>query len=211
MTRKEAILKAIEILSINDNYTEIVNKLQELYDEMPLSSWTKASIIDCINEYIKDHDGFLPYGIQLSPKNGLPSKQAIYSKFNMSSINDFYKKYFPQYLKNTKDKSKYYLQDRDFFINQFKSEYIRIRDLLGVETVGIKDYNRNKENGCALAQTIIKWLKCKNYTDLLILCEFKSEANPTSITVEIEYDDKSSENELSDILKAVVKNQKYEA
>ena len=48
MTRKQALSQAISILSQNDEYNEITEKLIEIESEMPLCRWTKKSIIDRI-------------------------------------------------------------------------------------------------------------------------------------------------------------------
>lgn len=52
MTRKEALKKAIEILSETIDITAL---LQDIYDELPLIHWTDKSIRDTVEQFIIDN------------------------------------------------------------------------------------------------------------------------------------------------------------
>ena len=55
MNRKQALTEAINILSTNPDNKEIADKLKEILSELPLSEWTKNSIMDAIETYIQEH------------------------------------------------------------------------------------------------------------------------------------------------------------
>lgn len=204
MTRKTALLQAIQILSVDNDNIDITNKLEEIYNEMPLSTWTTKSIIDSIESYAEEHDGFLPYGKELKPGNGLPSKQAIFTRFSVSSIYDFFKQYFPQYRVKNNNNSPYYDKDESFFLDSFKKEYTRIRNSLRLPIVGIKTYNKLKKENTPIAETVMRRCNCKTYTDLLQMCEFKKKTYPTSITVNFSYDDSEDNTALRDIVNNII-------
>ena len=145
MTRKQAISKAIEILSKDKENYETVIKLKEILVEMPLFFWTKESIIDSIEEYANEHNNTLPPIIELKNKNNLPSRTIIEKKFNVSSIDLFYKKYFSDFNSQNKSSSKYRHEPNNYFQNVFKENYTFIKDTLNVKYVNSKMYNKYKK------------------------------------------------------------------
>ena len=42
MTRKQALKQAIRLLSENPENAEVIEKLQDIYDELPLIHWSEA-------------------------------------------------------------------------------------------------------------------------------------------------------------------------
>ena len=55
MTRKQAIIQAIQALSALEGQEEAVTRLQELYEEMPLVHWSDKSIRDTVAQFIADN------------------------------------------------------------------------------------------------------------------------------------------------------------
>lgn len=194
MTRKQAILQAIEILSQDNKNSQLVAKLQELYSEMPLSYWTKESILDCIETYAYEHDGKLPYAHELTSINNLPSSTVIKHKFRISSMKEFFKQYFP-HLKN-KDYC-----DKNYFLNIFKNNYTNIQKDLKIKNIGSRQYNKYKNKGTPNYETILKKCGLLSYNDLLVECGFRTPYSPLSVTIDISYsyDDKSND-ELKSLL-----------
>ena len=195
MTRKQAVLEAIRILSNNDNNREVVNKLEEMLLEVPLSSWTKKSILDSIETFAIEHNNTLPTVEQLTKENGLPSNTVINAKFHISSIKIFYKKYFCGFNQKDNNSSQYRNEEPNYFINTFKSNYSAIRKLLNLRHVDYNTYNKYKEKNTPHLSTIIKNCNCKNYYELLVLCGYKKEILPISSSIEISYNDADDSNE----------------
>ena len=50
MTRKQAIIQAIQVLSKIDGKEEIISLLQDIYDEIPLIRWSDKSIHDTVKQ-----------------------------------------------------------------------------------------------------------------------------------------------------------------
>ena len=205
MTRKQAISRAIDILSQNKENSDIVLKLQELYSEMPLSYWTKDSIIDSIETYALEHDNTLPQAKDLISENKLPSNTVISAKFNMTSMEKFFKKYFPHLNEKNKCNSPYKDKSEDYFIKIFKDNYTRIQKTLGVKVVSAKTYNKNRQKDTPFYGTIVKQCGCSSYEDLLIKFGYKKAHYPISTTLSISYNDKDDydDNILKDIINGV--------
>ncbi|MCM1086906.1 MAG: hypothetical protein NC419_02040, partial [Muribaculaceae bacterium] len=127
MTRKQAISQAIQILSQDSNNNVIIEKLQDILDEIPLSSWTEKSIIDAIENYAIEHNNILPHTKELTTENSLPSNTVIYNKFGISSINVFYQKYLSKYIIEYNSSSPYSNQDYSYFLETFIKNYLRIK------------------------------------------------------------------------------------
>lgn len=197
MNRKQAILHAIEILSQDNKNEQIVEKLQEIYSEMPLSYWTKESIIDSIETYAYEHNDTLPYAHELTSKNNLPSNTVIKQKFGISSMNIFFKRYFP----HLKHKS---YHDKDYYLNIFKKNYFEIQRKLEIKSVNTKQYNEHKNKGAPNYETIVKKCGLTSYSELLTECGLKKPYGQLSVTIDI-YSDEDENNEdlkmlLNDIL-----------
>ena len=60
MTRKQAILRGISILSKNKKNQEIVDKLKEIFEEYPYKTWTKNAVFDSIEQFRIEHNGRYP-------------------------------------------------------------------------------------------------------------------------------------------------------
>lgn len=157
MTRKYALLKAIEILQKDLNNKEICDKLNELLVEYPNCTWTKDSILDVFEQYIQDNNA-LPMTRELGG-NKFPSHSLIKSKFGLG-VNDFYKKYFKKIYEKSTYKF-YHNKDYDYWISYFISTY------KSNNCSSMKDYDMVRNRFHPSGKTIIKMSNCKTWTELL--------------------------------------------
>lgn len=207
MTRKQALSQAISILSQNDEYNEITEKLIEIESEMPLCRWTKKSIIDRIETYAEENNNILPLVSDLTKDNNMPSKTSISYHFNTNSIDLFFKEYFPKY--NTKDKrnmssSPYKNMSVKMLIDIFSSNYDRILKTKNVFYVDTKMYDKYREKNTPSLITIIKACGCKTYKDLLILCGYKNDMKLKCCLNYIDVDEEHNNDELKNVIKKIV-------
>lgn len=201
MTRKQALLQAINILSKKHEFEEITQKLQELIDENLTPTWTKKAIIDAIKNYAIEHDDILPHTKNLTKENNLPSNTVIYNKFGTSSIEAFYKEYFPGY-KQKKNSSPYTHKHENYFIEVFKQNYESIILETNSRYINKQTYNKKRKLGTPVAETIIRNLSsCNSYNDLLILCGYKRKLGEIEPILNVSYNDDVQRNE--DILSII--------
>lgn len=193
MTRKQAILQAIEQLDKDEKNNSVVEKLKEILEDFPLSVWTQKSIIDTIETYAIEHGNMLPQAKDLTSKNGLPSNTVIFNKFGISSINFFLENFFPMFNKQCKKYSPYNDKEKEYFVNTFIENYIQIKNKFNLKYVGSKKYDKYKEKNTPHTTTIIKNCNCKSYKDLLILCGFKKPKKEIETTVSISYNDSNEQ------------------
>ena len=202
MTRKQALSKAIDILSKDTNNDEIVSVLKNLLSEYPYSRWEKETVIDSITQYAIEHNGCLPQVHDLRQENRLPSTTVIKYLFEYSSVNLFYEKYFPEY-KIEGYASPYRLQTRDFFISIFKKNYDRIKLETGVRIVDKKKYNQKRETNTPIIKTILRNCKLDDYKQLLIECGYMREQKPIECSIDVSYNTEESFDDLNDIIKNI--------
>lgn len=81
MTRKQAIQRAIEVLQ-QTNDIEVIAKLQELSNELPLIHWSDSSIRDTVDQYILDN-GAVPTPSCFKAA-GMPPHPVIKNKYGMT-------------------------------------------------------------------------------------------------------------------------------
>ncbi|MCM1234081.1 MAG: hypothetical protein NC489_28590 [Ruminococcus flavefaciens] len=194
MTRKQAISQAIAILSQDAQNANIIEKLKAIQSELPITTWTQASIIDAVENYAIEHNNVLPYQKQLTSENNLPSFTAIRGQFGVSSVYDFYDIYLPNYKKFYRTNSPYKEQDILYFQNIFINNYNRIKQQLKVKTVRMKTYDDHRDSNTPLAKTIIVNCGCETYDELLIRCGFKKPRKDIEVSVHISYNNDSNNN-----------------
>lgn len=161
MTRKQAILKAIEILnSINivdeieeNEVKEIIIKLEEIAEDLPLNRWNKKSIFDAINQWILD-TGKIPSVTDLDRSQLLPSHNSIKINFNMTAQN-FLDTYYRTY-----NKEKRNLMKREWG-RVFIEEYYRIKPTTSIE------FNLKRKKGIPQWETIARQLEIPTWNNLL--------------------------------------------
>ncbi len=196
MTRKQAVSEAIAILSQNTKDTkneQIVEKLQEILNELPISTWTEKSILDAIENYAIEHHNLLPYEKELTSKNHMPSNTVIHNLFGFSAIREFYAKYFPDYTTKSLRKSPYANLSKEDFQNIFIQNYNRIKAELNVKNVYYQIYDLYKEDNTPCASTIMRNCCCNTYNELLIQCGIKCTKKKLATHVSITYNDDNHE------------------
>lgn len=190
MTRKQAMSEAISILSKDSKNEKIVEKLQEILCELPMSTWTKKSILDAIENYAIEHNNTLPYERELTSTNHMPSNTVIYNLFGISAIREFYSKYFSNYLVRSRQKeSPYENYSQEDFVKIFIQNYARIKKELNVKSVNYKTYDFYKEKNSPCVNTILRNCNCDTYNDLLILCQIKHPKKKLVTHISITYND----------------------
>ena len=215
MTRKQAISQAISILSKDAKNSNIVSKLKELESELPLSRWTKESILDSIATYAEEHNGILPLASDLTTENNLPSNTVIEAKFHISSMEEFFNKYFPDFKslgKQYKSNSPYKNENIDYFITVFKNNYDRIIKN-NSKKVSTKNYDKYRNKNTPTLITILRNCNCKNYSELLILCGYKNKTEPIKANINVTFIDEDWRNEelrnlFEEMEKAAMENRK---
>ncbi len=203
MTRKQAVLEAINILSPNKENEKITEKLQEILEELPSASWTKNSIVDAIENYAIEHDNRLPYERELTSKNNMPSSTVIYNKFGIRSIRKFYEKYFPHFITKPLYGSPYGELTQSDLKKIFVQNYNRIKEELKVKNVSNKLYNFYKTEASPCVETIMRNCNCNTYNELLILCAIKKGKEELDSHVTITYNDEDEwQRELETLLRS---------
>ena len=82
MTRKQALKQAIRLLSRNPENAEVIEKLQDIHDELPLIHWTDKSIRDSVEQFIADNHR-VPTATDFK-KAGMPPHPVIKQKYKVT-------------------------------------------------------------------------------------------------------------------------------
>lgn len=160
MTRKQALKIAITVLNKQQNepiVRDIIPRLQEIYDELPLVHWSNASIFDAIEQW-KIDNGEYPSTSDLN-KRGLPSKSVIKQKTKQNPIN-FLKKNFPR-ASSREHISPYIQKSKEEWLDIFIQEYMRIQPKYYYE------YENKRNKYTPTARWLMKQFKIHTWNDLL--------------------------------------------
>lgn len=157
MTRKQAVLKAIEKLQTNKKNDEIVSVLKEIYDDLPLTHWTRKSLSDAFQQYINDNGSF-PGVRDLG--NELPVASVIQRLYGLS-FKDFRDTYFPG---EYKIKYRYDRYSDEDIKKCFIKNYNQINH---GGYVKYAQYDLYREKDTPSVSYIIKRCKCNTYSELL--------------------------------------------
>lgn len=164
MTRKQAILLGISILSKNQKNHEIVEKLYEILDEYPYKKWTTKAVFDSIEQFRIEHDGRYPTAKEFE-NAGLPSHPSIKNLFGMN-VSKFLDVYYPDRL--AVSYSRYNKRSPFYWMKKFKETYLSINHGKYVpEAV----YNKKRERNSPSVQTLIKILNVKTYKELIHIAD----------------------------------------
>lgn len=162
ITRKQAVLRAIEVLSESKENEEICKVLENLAEELPLSHWTENSILDVTNQFLNDN-GKLPASVDFLKVDYLPSRCTIKNKLGLT-VEEFYKKYYSNFYCNSN--SIYNYKDIEYWTNMFKEQYIKH----GKPSLNIFDKIRDEDTPCV--QTYCKIIGVSTWNELLEHCGF---------------------------------------
>lgn len=187
ITRKQAVLRAIEILSKSKENQEICKVLQELLDELPLSHWTEKSLKDSIEQFLLENNR-LPNSEDYLTNKNLPSRCTIKSKTGLS-MEEYYNKYYSNFYYN--NNSIYNHKEIEHWVELFKEQYIKH------DKPGLNTFDKLRDEGTPCVQTYCKIIGISTWNELLEYCGFEvigqnrySKARPkhkTNFCVECEF------------------------
>lgn len=147
MTRKEALKKAIEILSQSAENVDITRLLQDIHDELPLIHWTDKSIIDTVEQFIADN-GRVPTATDFRSK-GMPPHPVFKQKYKIT-LGEWLNQNYPI----TKPS---FEELRSKHTEAFIENYNRIKPKSPDE------FNKNRTKGTLCWQSVAKYHECKSW------------------------------------------------
>ena len=174
MTRKQALLKAIEELQKNKRNDQVVTILKEICEELPLVHWTEKSILDAFQQYLNEHNNEFPSKRNLG--KSLPTYNVIKKFFKSSCMTDFRDSFFPN--EYTEHFSPYANYSKENITECFIRNYYAIN---GGNYVKYDEYDLYREPGTPSIRFIINKLNCNSYNDLLIKMNIRKKT--TTFTV----------------------------
>ena len=174
MTRKQALLKAIEELQKNKRNDQVVTILKEIYEELPLVHWTEKSILDAFQQYLNEHNNEFPTKRNLG--KSLPTYNVIKRIFGSNSMTDFRDAFFPN------EYSEYYSPYNHYTLEMLKECFIEnYNNINGGNYVKYNDYDLYRQPGTPSIRFIINKFDCNSYNDLLIKMNIRKKT--TTFTV----------------------------
>lgn len=165
MTRKQAVLRAIELLSSDQENEEICAKLKEISEELPLAHWTEKSILDAVNQFINDN-GKLPNAKDFLNVPYLPNRITLKNKLGLT-MEEFYNKYYSDFCYNGSN-SIYNYKEVDSMIELFKTQYIKHN-----RPYTRKEFDSLRDDNVPSVVTFCKILNVSTWKELLDYCGFK--------------------------------------
>lgn len=165
MTRKQALLEAIDIVHKSDKSEpykkEIIVALKLCVDELPFASWSENAIFDACDQFIIDNGRNIhvnDFGYK-----GLPSHSVIKNRFCMTA-KEFRDKYY-SFKTDVCTHSIYCNKSSLDWKRLFIDEYNRIKP------TGQADYNKRRSRELPSWITVAKMLGHKNWRALIQECE----------------------------------------
>ena len=195
MTRKEAVLAAIEVLATDPQNEGICNVLSGLADDLPLVHWNKDIILDAFNQFISENNRF-PSKDDIEGKNILPMRSTVERIFNMK-FSEFHILYFSEcpYTGG----SRKYIKSEKYWLGIFKNEYIKMNYPTREE------YKISRASGMPCAEQLVKLCGCRSWSELLNLCGFEQHYNPRNkkkhpiLSIQVERPERISSKELKEL------------
>lgn len=151
MTRKKALIKAIEALSSNPEYSETIQLLQDIHDELPLIHWSDKSIHDTVKQFIADN-GRIPT-VSDFRKKGMPPHPVFKQKYGIT-LAEWLAEHYPVHKPSFEELKEKYTAD-------FLIDYDRIKPK------SQEEFNRNKRPETRGWQTIAFYYDVKSWRNLL--------------------------------------------
>lgn len=151
MTRKEALSKAIKILSDFDETKEIISLLSDLKEELPIIHWTDKSIRDIIEQFIQDN-GRIPTASDFR-KKGMPPHPVFKQKYKIT-LAEWMDINYPQ---RKPDYEELHRQDIDIFVKEY----------MFLKPKSAEDYNQRRASYTKCWASIAFYNGVKNWGDLL--------------------------------------------
>ena len=151
MTRKQALNKAIEALSKDKEYTEVISKLKDIYDELPLIHWSDKSIRDTVDQFFADN-GRVPTVSDFRRK-GMPPHTVIKQKYKIT-LSEWLSENYPTHRPT-------YEELKEKYTKEFVEEYERIKPKTQDQ------FNKERTCGTKGWQTVASYYSVKSWKQLL--------------------------------------------
>lgn len=170
MTRKTALLRAIQILTPIESEESTVSKLQEMLDEYPSPHWSKLKIIDAFRQWVADH-GQVPSSTTIDADRSLPSHSTIKQAFGMTA-SEFMALQFPS-------------DERPIRISNYGSKTAKEwgdalrQDFIRVGAIGATDYNKKRSMDMPVYQVIMRILDVATWGELAAEIDLPDQIKPT--------------------------------
>ncbi len=180
MTRKQALQRAITLLSENPEYAEEVRILQEIGNELPMIHWSDSSIRDTVDQFIIDN-GRVPTASDFR-KSGMPPHPVIKQKYKIT-LGEWLEQNYPVRKPTYEDLKEKYTKD-------FLEDYYRIKPK------SQEEFNKKKRPETRGWQTLATYHNTKSWRNLLkalnlpLYFDMRRDHVPAKITVNfhIDYD-----------------------
>lgn len=170
MTRKTALLRAIQALAPIESEASTVLKLKEMLDEYPSSHWSKLKIIDAFRQWVADH-GQVPSATTIDADRSLPSHSTIKQAFGITAA-EFMALQFPT-------------GERPIRISSYGSKTAKEwgdalrQDFIRVGAIGATDYNKKRSRGMPVYQVIMRILDVATWSELAAEIDLPDQIKPT--------------------------------
>ena len=178
MTRKTALNQAIYILSQSEGNEEIIEKLQDLLEELPLIHWSDKSIHDRVQQFIEDN-GRNPTTTDFK-KKGMPPHTVIKQKYGII-LTEWLEKFYPTVRPSPEAIRKEYSEE-------FIREYSRIKPRSADE------YEAKRSKGAKSWQTVRfrcgqkSWRGLIRHLELPVYFDMAKDHVPIKFNIQIKTD-----------------------
>ena len=161
MTRKQAALKAIELLSGSEENKEICEALGRVVNGRLTEIWNKELVLESIEDFISEN-GYYPSAKQMDADPMMPAHASSYLAMGMG-----YTKVKETYFPNVPKKSDLEKPTEDDWLEKFIALFLE----LGKPTQ--REFDKIKPEGAGSASTWVRRTKSKNWNDLLVRSGFE--------------------------------------
>ena len=178
MTRKTALNQAIYILSQSEGNEEIIEKLQDLLEELPIIHWSDKSIHDRVQQFIEDN-GRNPTTTDFK-KKGMPPHTVIKQKYGII-LTEWLEKFYPTVRPSPEAIRKEYSEE-------FIREYSRIKPRSADE------YEAKRSKGAKSWQTVRfrcgqkSWRGLIRHLELPVYFDMAKDHIPIKFNIQIKTD-----------------------
>ena len=178
MTRKQALHRAITVLSQNEENYEAIRILEELSAELPLIHWSDSSIRDTVEQFILDN-GRPPTASDFK-KGGMPPHMVIQNRYKMS-LGQWLQENYPTPKPSFEALKEQYTQ-------AFLEDYARIKPKSQYE------FNENKRPETRGWQTVAAYHNTRSWRSLLkilglpLYFDMKRDHIPADVKVNVHVD-----------------------
>ena len=161
MTRKQAVCRALKLLggmeAAEAETAEVMKKLAEIRDGLPLTGWSEGTIRDALGQFAEEH-GRNPTAADLKRK-GMPPHTVIKLRFGMTA-REFLHKFYPS-PPGAHNSSPYGGKSKEKWTEDFITQFAAIKP------ESAEQYDRQRRKKSPSWQTIAKYNGKKRWTELL--------------------------------------------